>query len=135
MRTVWSQWRSRWAAFAHDLLSIPVAWLGAYWLRFNLGEIPTEILSQALLTLPWVVLFQASALWIFGLYRGVWRFASIPDLIRIVKAIAMGSLMTFASCFLSHSPAESSAFRDPVIRHEFAVYIGRLTLFISMVQR
>ncbi len=100
MKAVWSQWRSRWAAFAHDLLSIPVAWLGAYWLRFNLDEIPQEILSQAFLTLPWVVVFQATALWFFGLYRGVWRFASIPDLIRIVKAIAMGSLMTLLAVFL-----------------------------------
>ncbi len=100
MKAVWSQWRNRWAAFLHDLLSIPVAWLGAYWLRFNLGEIPQEILSQALLVLPWVVLLQASALWFFGLYRGVWRFASIPDLIRIVKAITMGSLMTLLAVFL-----------------------------------
>ncbi|MGD9591543.1 MAG: polysaccharide biosynthesis protein [Candidatus Berkiella sp.] len=100
MKAVWSQWRNRWAAFAHDLLSIPVAWLGAYWLRFNLDEIPQEILAQAFLTLPWVVLFQASALWFFGLYRGVWRFASIPDLIRIVKAITMGSLMTLLAVFL-----------------------------------
>ncbi|MBS0286046.1 MAG: polysaccharide biosynthesis protein [Proteobacteria bacterium] len=97
---MWSQWRSRWAAFAHDLLSIPVAWLGAYWLRFNLSEIPPDIFSQALLTLPLVIIFQATALWTFGLYRGVWRFASIPDLIRIVKAVVMGSLMTLLAVFL-----------------------------------
>ncbi len=71
MKAVWSQWRSRWAAFAHDFLSIPAAWLGAYWLRFNLGKIPDEILTQALFTLPWVILFQTTALWVFGLYRGV----------------------------------------------------------------
>lgn len=100
MKAVWSQWRSRWAAFAHDFLSIPAAWLGAYWLRFNLGKIPEEILSQALFTLPWVMLFQTIALWVFGLYRGVWRFASLPDLIRIVKAIVMGSLMTLLAVFL-----------------------------------
>ncbi len=100
MKAVWSQWRSRWAAFAHDLLSIPIAWLGAYWLRFNLGEIPDEILSQALFTLPWVIIFQTTALWVFGLYRGVWRFASLPDLIRIVKAIVIGSLMTLLAVFL-----------------------------------
>lgn len=100
MKAVWSQWRSRWAAFAHDFLSIPAAWLGAYWLRFNLGEIPEEILAQALFTLPWVILFQTIALWVFGLYRGVWRFASLPDLIRIVKAIVMGSLMTLLAVFL-----------------------------------
>ncbi|MFI4937341.1 MAG: polysaccharide biosynthesis protein [Candidatus Berkiellales bacterium] len=100
MKVLWSQWRSRWAAFAHDFLSIPVAWLGAYWLRFNLGQIPPEILSQALLTLPWLMLFQTTAFWVFGLYRGVWRFASMPDLTRIVKAIIMGCLFTLSAAFL-----------------------------------
>lgn len=100
MKAVWSHWRSRWAAFAHDLLSIPVAWIGAYWLRFNLGKIPAEILSQALFILPWVIFFQTVAFWVFGLYRGVWRFASVPDAIRIVKAIAVGSLMTLLAIFL-----------------------------------
>jgi hypothetical protein len=36
--------RSRTVAFAHDLLTIPVAWLLAYWLRFNLEEIPPDFL-------------------------------------------------------------------------------------------
>ncbi|MGE3319122.1 MAG: polysaccharide biosynthesis protein [Candidatus Berkiella sp.] len=101
MKAVWLQWRSRWAAFVHDFLSIPAAWFGAYWLRFNLDEIPTEILTQATHMLPWVMIFQAVGFWIFGLYRGVWRFASLPDLTRIVKAIAMGSLITLLAIFLS----------------------------------
>lgn len=101
MKAVWLQWRSRWAAFVHDFLSIPVAWFGAYWLRFNLDQIPKEIFTQALYMLPWVMIFQAIGFWVFGLYRGVWRFASIPDLTRIVKAVIMGSLMTLLAIFLS----------------------------------
>lgn len=100
MKAIWLRWRSRWAAFAHDFISIPVAWVGAYWLRFNLSEIPQDLLSQALYTLPWVIIFQTSAFWVFGLYRGVWRFASLPDLTRIIKAITMGSLMTLLAIFL-----------------------------------
>ncbi|HRE30606.1 MAG TPA: hypothetical protein PLD88_01400, partial [Candidatus Berkiella sp.] len=64
MKAVWLQWRSRWAAFVHDFLSIPVAWFGAYWLRFNLDQIPQEILMQALYMLPWVVVFQAIGFWV-----------------------------------------------------------------------
>ncbi len=101
MKAVWLQWRSRWAAFVHDFLSIPIAWFGAYWLRFNLDQVPQEILKQALYMLPWVMFFQAIGFWVFGLYRGVWRFASIPDLTRIVKAVIMGSLMTLLAIFLS----------------------------------
>lgn len=88
----WSLWRNRWAVFCHDLCSIPIAWLGAYWLRFNLGVIPEEIFSEAINLLPWIVAFQMVGFWWFGLYRGVWRFASLPDLIRIVKAVSVGCL-------------------------------------------
>lgn len=104
------EWYSsnRWAALVHDLLSIPVAWLGAYWLRFNLGQIPPDILLVALKLLPLALLLQTSAFWIFGLYRGVWRFASLPDLIRIVKAVALGSVAIVIGFFwllrLPHLP-------------------------------
>jgi len=35
-------------AFFHDLLMIPSAWMLAYWLRFNLGEIPENYLYSAI---------------------------------------------------------------------------------------
>ena len=41
--------------FAHDLLMVPVAWLGSYWFRFNLGQIPEDYWAQGLRTLPWVM--------------------------------------------------------------------------------
>jgi FlaA1/EpsC-like NDP-sugar epimerase len=40
--------------------------------------------------LPVVWLAQGATFWYFGLYRGIWRYASIPDLVRIVKAVAIG---------------------------------------------
>lgn len=79
-------------AFLHDLGAAAVAWLGAYWLRFNLS-IPPEFLSGALDTLAWVVPLQALAFWRFGLYRGIWRFASLPDLRRILMAVGVAALL------------------------------------------
>ncbi|MCG6966801.1 MAG: polysaccharide biosynthesis protein [Chromatiaceae bacterium] len=84
--------RSRIAAFLHDLLMIPVAWLGAYWLHFDLGVFPAAAMREALLALVLVLPLQALANWHFGLYRGVWRFASLPDLVRIGKAVGAGVL-------------------------------------------
>src|SRR6185369_13372208 len=79
---------------------IPIAWLGAYWLRFNLDSVPESYFREALLLLPAVMATQGVMFWYFGLYRGVWRFASIPDLIRIVKAITGGLLVAAAAVFL-----------------------------------
>lgn len=96
-----SQLLTRSAAFTHDLLMIPVAWLGAYWLRFNLNAIPAYFLDQALWLLLVIVPLQTGVFWFFGLYRGVWRFASLPDLIRILKAIATGLLLTMTAAFVA----------------------------------
>ncbi|MFO1257227.1 MAG: nucleoside-diphosphate sugar epimerase/dehydratase [Gammaproteobacteria bacterium] len=100
MRLSWSHWRSRWAAFIYDLACIPIAWLGAFWLRFNLDQIPSDILGHAFSMLPMVIFCQVFTFWGFGLYRGVWRFASMPDLSRIIKSIMLGGLLTLLTFFL-----------------------------------
>lgn len=76
----------------HDLFLIPLAWLGAYWLRFNLEPIPEEVFLQGLKLLPLVVGVQGIAFYYFRLYRSLWRFASLPDLLQIAKAVLVGSV-------------------------------------------
>jgi FlaA1/EpsC-like NDP-sugar epimerase len=92
--------RSRTAAFAHDLLMVPAAWLLAYWMRFNLQQIPPDFLSTALHTMPLVMLVCGIVYWTFGLYRGVWRFASLPDLVRITKAVLAATVVTMLVLFV-----------------------------------
>ncbi len=85
--------RLRSLIFIHDLLMVMLAWLGAYWLRFNLGLPPQKYVDAALDALPIVLVIQAIVFSRLGLYRGVWRFASVPDLIRISKAVLLGVLL------------------------------------------
>lgn len=92
--------RHRATAFAHDAIMIPVAWVGAFWLRFNLGSIPSEYMSQALRLLPVVIVLQGGIFWWMGLYRGVWRFASVPDMLRILKATVLGTLLVLTAVLL-----------------------------------
>ena len=86
-------------AIVHDLLMIPAAWLGALWLRFNLDAIPAPFLVQALRLLPVIVVIQGSAFLYFGLYRGVWRFTSLPDLVRILQAVMVGTVLCLSAVF------------------------------------
>jgi len=96
----WIQSRSRFLVILHDILIIPIAWFGAYWLRFNLDGIPAEALRIAILSFPVVCMIQAAAYWPVGLYRGIWQFASLPDLMRIFKAVSIGVLGTLTVLFL-----------------------------------
>jgi FlaA1/EpsC-like NDP-sugar epimerase len=61
----------------------------AYALRFNF-DIPPNYADAMLRNLLWITPLQAAVFYGFGLYRGIWRFASIPDLRRI--ALAAGTL-------------------------------------------
>src|SRR3972149_8571283 len=100
--------RSRAAAFAHDVAMVPVAWFCAYRLRFNLEPIPEDFLNQAQILLPVVWSMQGGMFWYFGLYRGIWRFASIPDLARIIKAVAAGGGVGAAGRFILPRPQSGS---------------------------
>lgn len=86
-----SSWLSL-SAFAFDALAVTAAWLAAYVIRFN-GAVPTAFWHGALHALVWVVLVYAVMFRTFGLYRGMWVFASLPDLVRISKAVGAGALV------------------------------------------
>lgn len=73
-------------AMLHDLVAATLAWVFAYLLRFNF-EPPPSFVDEMLRTLIWVVPLQGIIFWRFGLYRGLWRYASVADLRRISLAL------------------------------------------------
>ncbi|WP_006788640.1 polysaccharide biosynthesis protein [Thiorhodospira sibirica] len=82
---------NRWSAFAHDLLWIPVALLLAFWVTQPTLLFTAATLGQYLQALAITLPVQAIAYIYCGLYRGIWRFASLHDLMRILRAIGLGS--------------------------------------------
>ena len=86
-------------AFLHDVTIAFVAWQLSFLLRFNF-EIPTSFYVHLYETVFWVVLVQAIIFVVFGLYEGIWRFASIPDLKRIIKAVVVAAIAVAAFMFM-----------------------------------
>ena len=76
-------------AIVHDFTAIAVAWLLAYLFRFNF-EIPVEAWTTLTKILPWAIPVQTIFFLWLGLYRGLWRYASMPDLKRIFVAAMLG---------------------------------------------
>jgi FlaA1/EpsC-like NDP-sugar epimerase len=87
--------------FAHDVVVAAIAWLLAFWLRFNL-DIPEEYEQVMLSRLPWVLAIHVLVFWTLGLYRGLWRYASLPDLQRILMAVGVAALAVPAVLPLAH---------------------------------
>jgi FlaA1/EpsC-like NDP-sugar epimerase len=84
-------WRAS-LAFVHDVCMAAVAWVGIYWLRFNL-ELREPFVGDMWATLTWILPLQAAIFLSLGLYRGLWRFASLSDLQRIVLAAGLGAIL------------------------------------------
>ena len=81
-----------WLAFAHDLCAAALAWAAMYLLRFNL-DFHEPFLADMAWTLVWILPLQGGIFLAFGLYRGLWRFASVLDLQRIMFAAGLGALL------------------------------------------
>lgn len=86
-------------AILHDLLAVAFAWLFAFWLRFNL-EMPQAYSDQARATVVWVVPLYGAIFYFSSLYRGIWRFASLPDLQRIILCVGAGALAVPGMLFM-----------------------------------
>jgi len=89
-------------AFMHDLIAAFIAWQLSFLFRFNF-EVPSNFNIHTTQTAYWVVLVQATIFVIFGLYQGVWRFASIPDLKRIINAVAVSAVVVPALLLMTVS--------------------------------
>ncbi|KRE87185.1 multidrug MFS transporter [Rhodanobacter sp. Soil772] len=86
------------AVVLHDLAMAVFAWWIAKLLRYTLR--PDELVSFQSLEFPIVLLVQGLIFRWTGLYKSVWRFASLPDLWNIVRAVVIGSLLIGVSLFL-----------------------------------
>jgi FlaA1/EpsC-like NDP-sugar epimerase len=91
-------------ALLHDVSAVAVAWLAAYWLRFNL-DIPVGYLAQAVTMLPWVLPVNLATFWFAGLYRGIWRYSSLHDLKRILLSVAAAALLVVAGMYVTQMTA------------------------------
>ncbi len=80
-----------WMALGHDVTAAVISWYLAYWLRFN-TEIPQFNIPNMVESMLWVVPLQAVIFFGFGMYRGMWRYASVPDLQRIAMAVGLSTL-------------------------------------------
>ena len=78
----------------------------AYWLAFMLRfdfQWPGNEWYNFTHTLPIVLALRLAAFYYFGLYRGLWRYASINDLLSIFKAVIVSQLFIMAGVlFLWH---------------------------------
>ncbi len=87
------------AVVVHDLCMVWLCWVGLHQFRYSMLPSGAPANSEWLTQLALVLIAQGLVFWRVGLYRGVWRFASVPDLLNILKASTIGVLVIMFALF------------------------------------
>ena len=82
-----------------DLMVISFAYYLAFNLRFEF-ELSDALVTLFLTSLPLVVTATYTGFFLFGIYRGLWRYTGLEDLVRIGKAVACGTVLSMAALIL-----------------------------------
>ena len=92
-----------WLFLIIDLSIIATSLLLSYALRFDF-IIPNQYLKEFQYLFIILTFSKISTFLVFNLYKGMWRFTSITDLINVVKATSVASLFAMAVILLVLEP-------------------------------
>lgn len=76
-----------------------LSFIGAFVLRFDLGNIPEKHRLPLMIGLPVMVIIRMVVLAVFKVHRGLYRYVSLHDLVQLFKAVSMGTVL-FAGFWL-----------------------------------
>ena len=86
---------SVWSILGMDGAAVLLSWFLAFQLRFDF-HLPDPEFQHFLNGVPLILLARLLAFHYFGLYRGLWRYASMPDLLAIFKAVISSQVIIAA---------------------------------------
>ncbi|MGD9949949.1 MAG: polysaccharide biosynthesis protein [Desulfobulbus sp.] len=96
-----------WIVVCTDILLLAIAHCLAYEVRFDF-DIPQPYFQRLINLLPLILLIKIPSFYLFGLYRGMWRYTSFHDVINILTATLFSSsiltiLLLFGNRFFGFS--------------------------------
>lgn len=79
-----------------DVVLVCLAYISSFVLRFD-GAVPQEHFEVLARSLPLIISLKLIVFASFGLYGGVWRYVGMQDLIAILKAVTLSSILAIAA--------------------------------------
>ena len=102
------------AFFFSDALLSMGSFFFAYFLRYE-GTIPKNELDTITYLLPFIVACRSLAYFRYRFYTRFWQYSSMEDLILIIKAACLGSVILLFSIFMHSNPPISIPRTVPII--------------------
>jgi len=89
--------------FCSDTVLSLASFYLAYFLRYE-GEIPQTALDTIFYLFPFIFVSRLLAYFHYRFYSRFWEYSSLEDLILIIKAVWMGSIILLIAVFLQSNP-------------------------------
>ncbi len=106
----------------YDILAIPAAWYLAYWLRDNMNFLSNTLLKDQSFNVFYILFaIQLVCFKYFKVSRGLWRFASINDVQRIIRAVLTAVLSLILITYIT---------QDMIPRSILPLYAVTLVTFL-----
>lgn len=90
-----------WLVLSLDIVLIVLAQYLAYAVRFEL-HLNDQVLRQFASLLPFILSVKIPSFYIFGLYRGMWRYTSLNDIINILVVTIFSSIVIISLLLLGN---------------------------------
>ncbi|MCX5666843.1 MAG: polysaccharide biosynthesis protein [Candidatus Omnitrophica bacterium] len=92
-----------------DAVVITFSYIAAYFLRFD-GVPDAQYMDMMVSTLPFLLIIRMAALFYFKLNTSMWQYASVKDLVQIIKAVTVSSVVIVAVTMVIHAGYPRSVF-------------------------
>lgn len=103
----------------HDVIATGLAFVGAFYVRFDGGELFYDRVPLLLGILPYFLLFSVVVSYVFNLTTTKWRFISLPDAFNILKVATVLSLTLLVLDYVLVAPNVRGAF-----------FVGKVTIVL-----
>ncbi len=121
---------SRFTIFALDILMILFSCLSIYYVKYGFTGLTQEVRSNGMTLCLLLILFNTITFISFRTFRGILRFSSFSDLLRIIYALVLGYALAFvAVTILNRSTA------DFYITNMVFVAVFFLNIFLMIFSR
>ena len=126
--------RNFWIILGIDFFLLCLAYFLSYLIRFE-GKIPPEAILNIKHTIWLIIPFKLLVFFNFKLYKGMWRYTSINDLLNLIKATFVSSTVIILAILYFHRFVGYP--RSVFIIDAFLTlfFIGGIRLFIRLIHQ
>src|SRR3974390_3530205 len=103
----------------HDVIATAMAFLVAFYLRFDGGGEFYDRIPLLLRILPYFLIFSVVVSYVFNLTTTKWRFISLPDALNILRVATVMSLALLVLDYILVSPNVRGAY-----------FVGKVTIVL-----